>query len=82
VPARVAGRAYCDLRMQMEDAAMTPSEALKSIRTLVEASAALKDDAQRKVLLRGVVVVAQKGLGVTPDGTAECAPNVLAFPAR
>jgi hypothetical protein len=25
---------------------MTPSEALKSIRTLVEASAALKDDAQ------------------------------------
>ena len=61
---------------------MTPSEALKSIRTLVEASAALRDDAQRRVLLRGVVVVAQKGLGVAPDGTAECAPNVLPFPAR
>jgi hypothetical protein len=63
-------------------AAMTPSEALKSIRTLVEASTALKDDAQRKVLLRGGVVVAQKGLGVAPDGMAECAPNVLPFPAR
>jgi hypothetical protein len=61
---------------------MTPSEALKNIRTLVEASAALKDDAQRKVLLRGVVVVAQKGLGVAPDGTAECAPNVSTFPQR
>ena len=60
---------------------MTPSEALKSIRTMVEASAALRDDAQRRVLLRGVVVVAQKGLGVAPDGTAECAPNVLTFPA-
>ena len=61
---------------------MTPSEALKSIQTLVEASFALKDDAQRKVLLRGVVVVAQKGLGVAPDGVAKCAPNVLQFPAR
>ena len=60
---------------------MTPSEALKSIHTLVEASVALKDDAQRKVLLRSVVVVAQKGLGVAPDGMAECAPNVLMFPA-
>ena len=60
---------------------MTPSEALKSIRILVKASGALKDDAQRKVLLRSVVVVAQKGLGVAPDGTAECAPNVLTFPA-
>ena len=60
---------------------MTPSEALKSIHPLVEASVALKDDAQRKVLLRSVVVVAQKGLGVAPDGMAECAPNVLAFPA-
>jgi hypothetical protein len=66
--------------MQWEDAAMTPSEALKSIRILVEASVALKDDAQRKVLLRGVVVVAQKGLGVAPDGVAEHAPNVVAFP--
>ena len=60
---------------------MTPSEALQHILTLVEASTALKDDAQRKVLLRGVVVIAQKGLGVAPDGRAECAPNVLAFPA-
>ena len=52
------------------------------IRTLVEASAALKDDTQRKVLLRSVVVVAQKGLGVAPDGVAECEPNVLTFPTR
>ena len=61
---------------------MTPSEALKHIVTLVGASAALKDDTQRKVLLRSVVVVAQKGLGVAPDGVAECAPNVLTFPTR
>ena len=45
---------------------MTPSEALQHVRTLVEASANLKDDTQRKVLLRSVVVVAQKGLGVAP----------------
>jgi hypothetical protein len=50
---------------------VTPSEALKHIGTLMEASAALKDDTQRKVLLRGVVVVAQKGLGVAPDSVAE-----------
>jgi hypothetical protein len=55
---------------------VTPSEALHHILTLVEASAELKDDTQRKVLLRGVVVVAQKGLGVAPDGVAECEPNV------
>jgi hypothetical protein len=61
---------------------VTPSEALKNILTLVEGSVALKDDAQRKVLLRGIVVVAQKGLGVAPDGMAECAPNVLTFPNR
>ncbi len=61
---------------------MTPSEALHHIGTLVEASAAMKDDAQRRVLLRGVVVVAQKGLGVAPDGAAECEPNVLTFPTR
>jgi hypothetical protein len=61
---------------------VTPCEALKHIVTLVEASAALKDDAQRKVLLRGVVVVAQRGLGVAPDGVAEYAPNVLTFPTR
>ncbi len=61
---------------------MTPSEALKHILTLVVASTKLKDDTQRKVLLRSVVVVAQKGLGVAPDGVAECEPNVLTFPAR
>ena len=61
---------------------MTPSEALRHIRTLVEASAELKDDTQRRVLLIGVVVVAQKGLGVAPDGVAECEPNVLMFPTR
>ena len=61
---------------------MTPSEALQHIRTLVEVSAELKDDEQRKVLLRGVIVIAQKGLGVAPDGVVECAPNVLTFPTR
>jgi hypothetical protein len=61
---------------------VTPSEALKHILTLVETSAKLKDDTQRKILLRGVVVVAQKGLGVAPDGVAECEPNVLTFPMR
>ena len=61
---------------------MTPSKALKHIRTLVEGSTELKDDTHRKVLLRSVVVVAQKGLGVAPDGEAECAPNVLTFPTR
>jgi hypothetical protein len=65
-----------------EVATVTPSEALESIRILVEASADLKDDTHRKVLLRGVVVVAQKGLGVAPDGVAECEPNVLTFPTR
>ena len=55
---------------------MTPSEALKPTLTLVEASAALKDDTQRMVLLRGIVVVAQKSSGVAPDGVTECAPNV------
>jgi hypothetical protein len=61
---------------------VTPSEALQHIRILVEASADLKDDTQCKVLLRGVVAVAQKGLGVAPDGLAECEPNVLTFPTR
>ncbi len=61
---------------------MTPSEALQHIISLVEASADLKDDTRRKVLLRSVVVVAQKGLGVAPDGVAECDPNVLTFPTR
>jgi len=31
---------------------------------------------------RGLVVVAQKGLGVAPDDVAECKPNVLTFPSR
>jgi hypothetical protein len=62
---------------------VTPSEALQHILTLVETSAELKDDTQRKVLLRGVVVAAQKGLGVAPDGVAEeREPNVLTFPTR
>jgi hypothetical protein len=66
----------------VEVATVTPSEALQHIRTLVAASTELKDDKQRKVLLRSVVVIAQKGLGVAPDGVAECAPNVLTFPMR
>jgi hypothetical protein len=61
---------------------VTPSKALQHIVTLVEASAKLKDDSQRKVLLRSVVVVAQKGLGVAPDGVTEYEPNVLTFPTR
>jgi hypothetical protein len=61
---------------------VTPTEALQHIRTLVEASAALNDDRLRKVLLRSVVVVAQKGLGVAPDGSTECEPNVLTFPTQ
>jgi hypothetical protein len=61
---------------------VTPNEALQHIVTLVEASRGLKDDRQRKALLRSVVVVAQKGLGVAPDGVAECEPNVLTFPMR
>jgi hypothetical protein len=65
-----------------EVAMVNPSEALKHILTLVEASAELKDDTQRRVLLMGVVVVAQKGLGVATDGVAECEPNVLTFPGR
>jgi hypothetical protein len=47
---------------------VTHSEALY-IRAPEEASAELKDGTQRKVLLRGVVVVvAQNGLGVASDG--------------
>ena len=61
---------------------VTPSDALQHIRTLVEAAAELNDDTQLKDLLRGVVVVAQKGLGVAPDGVAEHEPNVLTFPTR
>jgi hypothetical protein len=79
---RVSGLAYRGARKTKEVATLTPSEALKHILILVEASAELKDDTQRKVLLRSVVVVAQKGLGVAPDGVAECAPNVLTFPTQ
>ena len=61
---------------------MTPNEALKHILTLVVASTKLKYDTQRKVLLRSIIVVAQKGLGVAPDGVADCEPNVLTFPTR
>ena len=80
--AHPVGLAYRVPDNQWEVAAMTPSEALKHILTLAEASTDLKDDTQRKVLLRSVVVVAQKGLGVAPDGVAECEPNVLTFPTR
>jgi len=69
-------------RLKPERWEATPSEALQHVLTLVESSAELKDDTQRKALLRSVVVVAQKGLGVAPDGMAECAPNVLTFPTR
>jgi hypothetical protein len=63
---------------------VTPSEALQHIRTLAEPSAGLKDDTQRKVLLGGVVVVAQKGLGVAPDRVAERvqSSNLEEGPAR
>ena len=59
---------------------MEPDEALNFIRTLANAPEVMTD-AQRKMLLRSIIVVAQKGLGVAPDGVTECAPNVLAFPA-
>jgi hypothetical protein len=65
--AHPAGLAYRLPDNRKEAAMVTPTEALLHIRTLVEASAELKDDKQRKVLLRGV---------------AECAPNVLTFPIR
>ena len=59
---------------------MTPSEALQHIVTLVEKSSGLKDDRLRRIVLRSVVSVAQKGLGVAPDGVAEREANVLPFP--
>jgi hypothetical protein len=61
---------------------MSPTEALKKIQTLVNEAAALKNDELRKVLLRSVIVIAQKGLGIAPDGLAEQAPNVLHFPGN
>ena len=60
---------------------MTPREALKDILTLVTATVGLKSDRLRRVLLRSVIVIAQKGLGVAPDGATELAPNVLPFPS-
>jgi len=59
---------------------MAPDEALKNIRTLIGGSALLKDDDHRKLVLRSVLVLAQKGLGIAPDGKAELAENVLPFP--
>jgi hypothetical protein len=49
---------------------VTPSVALQDIRKLLEMSADLKSDTQRRFLLRSVIVVAQKGLGLVPK------PNV------
>jgi hypothetical protein len=59
---------------------MSPTEALKHIQTLVDETASLKNDKLRKILLRSVIVIAQKGLGVAPDGVTDRAPNVLQFP--
>jgi uncharacterized protein (DUF1778 family) len=52
---------------------VTPTEALQDIRTLVEMSANLKNDTQRKFLLRNVIAVAQKGLVVAPKPKARLA---------
>ena len=54
-------------RISPKGEAMTPTDALKNIQTLVDEAAALKDDMLRKVVLRRVIVVAQKGLGIAPD---------------
>lgn len=61
---------------------MTPRQALKDIATLVATADTLKTDGLRKVLLRSIIVIAQKGLSIAPDGKAEHAPNVLPFPHR
>ena len=62
---------------------MTPSEALQHIATLMKSADNFKDDKHRTLLLlQCIVVVAQKGLGVAPDGVTECAPNVLTFPTQ
>jgi hypothetical protein len=45
---------------------VAPSVALQDIRKLVEMSANLKNDTQRKFLLRSIIAVAQKGLAVAP----------------
>ena len=68
--AHPAGMAHRSPVNQWEVATVTPSEALQDIRALVEMSANLKNDAQRKLLLRNVIVVAQKGLGVAPKPNA------------
>jgi hypothetical protein len=59
---------------------MIPTEALNTSSRSWKHRPELKANTQREVLLRSVVVVAQKGLGVAPDGMAECEPNVLTFP--
>jgi hypothetical protein len=59
---------------------MTPREALAHIRILTAPHEALQSDAQRNVLLRSIIVVAQKGLGVAPDGIADSAANIVPFP--
>jgi hypothetical protein len=48
----------------------------------VEESDELKDDVQRKVLLRSVVVVAQKGLGVAQDVSLACTGFLISSQAR
>ena len=78
--AHPVGLAYRVPDNQWEVAAMTPSEALKHILTLAEASTDLKDDTQRKVLLRGVVVVAQKGLAWHRMGWPNARPMSCRFP--
>jgi hypothetical protein len=45
---------------------MTPAEALKHIKKLMEDSERLLDDKSRTVLLQSIKVLAQKGLGESP----------------
>jgi hypothetical protein len=60
---------------------VTPSEALQHIVTFVEASADLKDTHARCCYV-ALSWSPRRGLGVAPDGVAECEPNVLTFPTR
>ncbi len=60
---------------------MTPADALKNIELLLTGTATkLKTDRHRELVLRGVIVIAQKGLGIAPDGVVGFTPNVLPFP--
>jgi hypothetical protein len=45
---------------------MSPSEALKHIRKLLEDSERLSADKERTILLQSIKVLAQKGLGENP----------------